>query len=154
MISLRVSRQTQSRRSEAKTDDIIKPMRKLSVLALLAFLITGCNQTSESSNTSSVREFLASSSKPAVLKFYANWCSSCKQYAAAFEEVKLTMGDKVDFFEIDVDESKYKGIVKELKISRIPETAFVNIERNRISKTLGPISVSKLEKLVNELLTQ
>ncbi|MDA0771651.1 MAG: thioredoxin domain-containing protein [Cyanobacteria bacterium] len=131
-------------------------MRKLSVLTLLAFLVTGCNQTSEtsSSNVSAVSEFLASSSKPAVLKFYASWCSSCKQYAPAFEEVKLSMGDKVDFFEIDVDESKYKGMVKELKISRIPETAFVNTERNRISKILGPIRVSQLEKHVTELLIQ
>lgn len=64
------------------------------------------------------------------------------------------MGDKVDFFEIDVDESKYKGMVKELKISRIPETAFVNTERNRISKILGPIRVSQLEKHVTELLIQ
>lgn len=64
------------------------------------------------------------------------------------------MSDKVDFFEIDVDESKYKSIVKELKISRIPETAFVNLSRNRISKVLGPISVKNLEKQIAELITQ
>lgn len=132
-------------------------MRKLLVLAV--FLLTSCNggtgkekQNTESS--SPVRAFLETSSKPAVLKFYADWCSSCKQYAPAYEEVKLTMGNKVDFFEIDVDESKYKGLVRELKISRIPETAFVNLDRNRITKTLGPISVDKLTKQVTELLTQ
>ena len=135
---------------------IIFLMSKPLILLVCFFALLGCNgsQAPSAGGSSAVNDFLSESNKPAVLKFYAEWCSSCKQYAPAFEQVKTTLSDKADFYEIDVDESQYRALVKELKISRIPETVFVSKDRTNLSKRLGPMSVSTLSKLVNSTLTQ
>ncbi len=127
-------------------------MRKLSLVLFAVLLFAGCGQVNSTPTTSTaLKAFLSKSSKPAVIKFYASWCGSCKEYAPAFNEVKLAKSASVDFFEVDVDASQTKALIKELKISRIPETAFVSADRSNVSKRLGPISVKDLTKLVEEL---
>lgn len=131
-------------------------MRKLLALCICFFALLGCNDSQEISTgaSSAVTDLLSESNKPAVLKFYAEWCASCKQYAPAYEQVKATLSNKADFYEIDVDESQYRDLIKELRVARIPETVFVSKDRNSINKVLGPISVSQLSKLVTETVTQ
>lgn len=127
-------------------------MRKLSLVLFTILILAGCDQKASSIPTDeALKTFLAGSSKPAVIKFHASWCASCKQYAPAFNEVKLAKSALVDFFEVDVDSAKTKALVREMKISRIPETAFVSADRSNITKRLGPISVKDLTKLVDEL---
>ena len=128
-------------------------MRKLSLVLFTVLLLTGCNQqqTGSVSEGATLKTFLASSSKPVVLKFYASWCSSCKQYAPAFKEVQESQSEIVDFFEIDVDSDQSKALIKELKISRIPETILITADRATITRKLGALSVNELTSLVEEL---
>ncbi len=135
-------------------------MRKLLLALFTVMVLTGCGPQEVNSSPSAnvptasegaLKSFLGESSKPAVLKFYASWCASCKQYAPVFEQVKKSMSDSVDFYEIDVDAASSKAITRELRIARIPETAFVSADRSTITKKLGPISAADLTKLVEEL---
>ncbi len=115
-------------------------------------MFAGCGQVSSvTTTTDALKTFLSKSSKPAVIKFYATWCGSCKDYAPAFNEVKLAKSGSVDFFEVDVDATQTKALVRELKISRIPETVFVSANRSNVSRKLGAISAKDLTKLVEEL---
>lgn len=135
-------------------------MFKTLLSLLLVFSLVSCNETKTSeanseqaqtslSQESALGQFLASSDKSAVIKFHAEWCSTCKKYKPTFDRVSSEMADQVDFFEIDVDDSKYKELLKQLKISRIPETVFINKERTTVTKKLGSIPRVKLEKLIN-----
>lgn len=128
-------------------------MRKLSLIFFTTLILTSCGQQQANSiqEGTALKTFLASSNKPAIIKFYASWCSSCKQYAPAFNEVKLATSASVDFFEVDVDSAASKDLVKELKVARIPETVFVSKDRAAIARRLGAISVNELSKLVDEL---
>ena len=124
---------------------------------LLVFTLVSCNsdQVSNSgqapatiSAESPLGQFLASSSKPAVIKFHAEWCSTCKKYKPTFEKVATDMANNIDFYEVDVDDAQYKGLLKQLKVSRIPETVFVTMDRTNVTKKLGAIPRVKLEKLI------
>ena len=143
-------------------------MRYLSLLVLVLFSFAACNkdtvsqepnsqteaatQADVSADLTPIEQLLASSDKPAVVKFYAEWCSTCKNYEPRFQEVKAEMGEEVDFISVDVDEKQYKPLLKQLKISRIPETAFISTDRKNITKKLGSISSSKLKKLIKKTL--
>jgi thiol-disulfide isomerase/thioredoxin len=94
---------------------------------------------------------LSESSKPAVVKFYADWCVTCKDYAPAFSAVRQEMSGSVDFLEIDADDNKYKALLKELQISRIPETVLVSRSREQILRKLGPLSREELREAVNQI---
>jgi thiol-disulfide isomerase/thioredoxin len=142
-------------------------MLKVFLSLVLVFSLVSCNENNMAQSTdskvdsasptalskeSSLGQFLASSSKPAVIKFYAEWCSTCKKYDPTYKEIKEKFGAVVDFYEVDVDDNQYKDLINQLKVSRIPETVFVNLERTNVSKVLGSIPRVKLEKLIESQL--
>ena len=47
----------------------------------------------------------AKKSKVAVVDFSATWCGPCKMLAPVLEKVSTALGDRVDFFNVDVDEA-------------------------------------------------
>ena len=126
-----------------------KPLISIITLCII-FLSIACTQ--EVATTPAVKEFLKNSQKPAVLEFYAEWCSSCKSYKPTFEKVRLELQDKADFFSIDVDKAENKKLINELKIAHLPVTALVSIDRERVVKQLGPMSYQSLKSKVENLL--
>ncbi len=127
-------------------------MRKLFLMLFTVLILAGCDQQANSVPAEgAMKDFLGNSKKPAVIKFYASWCGSCKQYEPAFKEVKAAQSTSVNFYEVDVDSPKTKALVREMKISRIPETVFVSADRSNVTKKLGPITAKDLTKLVEEL---
>jgi thioredoxin 1 len=53
-----------------------------------------------------------------VVDFFATWCGPCKMLAPVFESVSNKMGDKAEFFRIDVDKSI--NIAQKYEIAAIP----------------------------------
>lgn len=133
-------------------------MKKLYLLTLLVSvaLLAGCASKSDAGTKvgPELTKFLSKSSKPAVLKFYAEWCSSCKQFKPAYDAVAAKSAASVDFFEIDIDDKSSKALVKELKIARIPETLMVTKDRSTIIRNLGPIPEAKFQDQVKTLALQ
>ena len=144
---------------------IISLMKKTNivVLALVAFLTCSCDETSNGivganpkpslpagyeTHKSALESLLESSSKPAVIKFYAEWCGSCKDYGPSYSAVKSKMSSQVDFFEIDIDKKTNKDLVRELRVARIPETIFVSKNRKNVSRELGALSEEGLKQLI------
>ncbi len=138
-------------------------MRKflyICIFVLSSFTFVSCAQNnqetaSKTSNNQAIgpelTKFLEASSKPAAIKFYAEWCSSCERYAPTFAAVKAELADQADFYEVDIDQSQFKLLTKELKISRIPMTVFVSQDRQNLSKKLGALTKDSLTNKVKHL---
>ena len=47
----------------------------------------------------------AKKSEVAVVDFSATWCGPCQMLAPVLEQVSEKLGDRVDFFNVDVDEA-------------------------------------------------
>jgi len=131
----------------------------LALILLLCIGLTACNKdktdtelSAEQSTSNPLSELLADSDKPAVIKFHAEWCSTCKNYAPRFKAAKEEFSDEVDFYDINVDDSRYKALVKYGKISRIPDTFFVSADRQNVSRKLGSIPKTKLEAIISDLI--
>lgn len=56
-------------------------------------------------NDSEFEQEVINSSKPVVVDFWASWCGPCKMLAPVMEQVEETLGDKVNFVKINVDEN-------------------------------------------------
>lgn len=60
----------------------------------------------------------AKSSAVAVVDFSATWCGPCKMLAPVLEKVSESMGDLVDFYNVDVDDAP--ELASEYKVQSVP----------------------------------
>ncbi len=126
-------------------------MRFISLV--LTFLVSACTQQEVSSATATaLNDFLKGSTKPAIIKFYADWCESCKDYAPIYSKVQATQSKSVDFYSLNIDDKKNQALLKQLKISRIPVTYFISKDRRTVTKKLGPLYESELKAKAQGLL--
>lgn len=133
---------------------LVKRFSKVTAIIAIVFAMSSCLSSCTQKveyDTPILKTFLKDSNKPAVFKFYADWCSSCKDYAPTFEKVAAEYEGSVDFYEIDIDQKQYAELVTEFKIARIPETLFVSLDRNSVKKRLGPISYKSLKDAIENL---
>lgn len=129
----------------------MKLFKQLVLAFVLILGLSACTSSQVSDDAPSLKAFLKNSSKPAVLKFYADWCVTCKAYAPDFARVESELSQDVDFFSINIDNPESKALVKEFKIAHIPVTIFVNKDRTDITKQFAPISYANLKKKVRDL---
>ena len=78
-----------------------------------------------------------SANRPALFEFGAGHCISCEEMAKVIDELKTTIGDKVEFRMIYVD--KEKATVSAIRDHRsIPTQVFVNAEGKEVDRLVGP----------------
>jgi thiol-disulfide isomerase/thioredoxin len=118
----------------------------------LLLVLSGCAQNMPS-EMPALKNFLKDSNKPAVIKFYADWCKTCKSYAPTFEKVAGDLSNTVDFFSVDVDDKASKALVKEFKIAQIPVTLIASGDRIKVLKQYGPLSYNKLTSKIDEVVS-
>ena len=138
----------------------------LLIFSFSIFTLSGCSSLeSKSSETGNIKideqhsksklqEFLNSqgSKKVAVIKFYADWCGTCRDYQPQYAAAKESLKDaNVDFYEVNVDQKEYSALIKELKIGLIPTTYFVSQNRKSIENRVGYISSGQLAEKVQSL---
>jgi thiol-disulfide isomerase/thioredoxin len=64
------------------------------------------------------------SDKPAVVLFYANWCTFCKKFMPQYKLLSEVYGKDYNFVMVDIDNPQYQGIIKDYAITGFP-TLFI-----------------------------
>lgn len=84
--------------------------------------------------------------KVTVIDFNATWCGPCRQFAPIFHSVAEKMGDKVDFYSVDVD--KYPELAQYYRVQAIPTIVVLRPEGTTDFRT-GLIDAAQLETLIS-----
>jgi thioredoxin 1 len=63
---------------------------------------------------------------PAIIDFYADWCSPCKMVAPILEELQAEYGDKLTIFKVNTEEQQELSSI--FGIQSIPSILFVPVE--------------------------
>ncbi|MES2773315.1 MAG: thioredoxin [Bacteroidota bacterium] len=82
-----------------------------------------------------------------VVDFSAEWCGPCKQLHPILESLAKQMEGKVNFANVDVDESP--NIATELAISSIPLLVFYK-DGKIVDKTVGLLPEADIKAKINE----
>ena len=53
-----------------------------------------------------------------IVDFYATWCMPCRMFADILEDINEEIGDKINIFKVDVDESE--NLARKFGIMSIP----------------------------------
>jgi len=63
---------------------------------------------------------------PALVDFYADWCSPCKMIAPILEELQATYGEKLIIYKVNTEEEK--ELAGLFGIQSIPSLLFIPLE--------------------------
>lgn len=81
-----------------------------------------------------------------ILKFYANWCGPCKNFAPIFEKV-LSDYPEINYSDIDIDENQV--LPQKYMIKTIPSMVFIK-EGTVVMSNTGSTTESNLRNLVEK----
>lgn len=87
-------------------------------------------------------------SRPVLLDFFADWCGPCRRQGPILEDLKKTMGDKVEIKKIDVDE--HMEMANKYGIRVVP-TLIIEKDGKVIRSLEGVTSAETLESLLKPL---
>ena len=94
------------------------------------------------------KEYIASTSTPIIIDFWAEWCSPCKQIAPILEELDSEYKESIQISKIDIDHNN--GTTVQYDVRSIPTLLFFKNGEN-LGRTVGAISkqliIDKLEHL-------
>jgi len=83
-------------------------------------------------NDTNFSELVVKASNPVVVDFWAPWCGPCKMLGPVLAEVEKELGEKVDFFKINVDDNPVSS--ETYKVSSIP--TIIIFKNGEVSNTL------------------
>ena len=87
-------------------------------------------------------------SRPVLLDFFADWCGPCRRQGPILEDLKRTMGDKVEIRKIDVDE--HMEMANKYGIRVVP-TLIIEKDGKVIRSLEGVTSAETLESMLSRL---
>ncbi|HUU75850.1 MAG TPA: thioredoxin family protein [Methanoregulaceae archaeon] len=86
--------------------------------------------------------------KPILIDFHADWCGPCRRQGPILEDLKNTMGDKVEIKKIDVDQNM--ELANKYGIRVVP-TLIIEKDGKIIRTLEGVTSAESLESMLSPL---
>lgn len=90
-------------------------------------------------------------SKPTLVDFFATWCGPCRMQAPILEEVKKTLGDKVNIIKIDIGQNQ--PVAQRYNVQSIP-TLIVFKGGEALWRAVGVQQANILEAKLREHITE
>ena len=82
-----------------------------------------------------------------VVDFFANWCGPCRMMAPILEDVQKEMGDRVQIYKVDVDDSE--NLSRQFGIMSIPTIIFFK-DGELVNKHIGLWMKDSMIEEINE----
>lgn len=139
-----------------------KQVRNFVVVAIAAILsvtiILGLQTRSPAASLSEMAEeavplkVALANSKPTLIEFYANWCTSCQAMAGDIQQLKSQYASKVNFVMLNVDNSKWLPEMLNYRVDGIPHFEFLAADSLEKGAAIGEmprlILAENLEALI------
>jgi len=87
--------------------------------------------------------------RPAIVDFYADWCSPCKMIEPLLELLSTEYEGKIDFYKVDIEDNSKLSML--LGIRSIPTLLFVPMAGEPVVIT-GAVPMNMLKDAINKIL--
>ncbi len=83
--------------------------------------------------------------KNVLVKFFANWCGPCRQFAPVLEKFAAAHPE-IDVYEMDIDSPENLELISELGVTTVPTVIHLR-NGEMVSRVSGFLNLHDLEKL-------
>ncbi|HOB26627.1 MAG TPA: thioredoxin [Bacteroidales bacterium] len=91
------------------------------------------------------KEWKYKGDKPAIIDFYADWCSPCKMLAPILEEIDAEYNDKIQIYKINTEEEQELSYA--FGIQSIPSILFIPLD-DQPRMAVGALPKNNLEEII------
>jgi len=95
------------------------------------------------------KEWKYKGDKPAIIDFYADWCSPCKMLAPILEEIDAEYNGKIQIYKINTEEEQELSYA--FGIQSIPSILFIPLDEQPRMAT-GALPKNNLEEIIKDVL--
>ena len=86
---------------------------------------------------------------PVILKFSASWCNPCKALIPTLEKLAIEYNDKINIYEIDVDEETELSTM--FNIRSVPSMLFIPMT-GEPQMSSGVLPIAKIKETIENVL--
>ena len=95
------------------------------------------------------KEWKYKGDKPAIIDFYADWCSPCKMLAPILEEIDKEYNGKIQIYKINTEEEQELSYA--FGIQCIPSILFIPLD-DQPRMAVGALPKNNLEEIIKDVL--
>ncbi|MBW4653277.1 MAG: thioredoxin family protein [Kaiparowitsia implicata GSE-PSE-MK54-09C] len=90
-------------------------------------------------------------SKPMLMEFYANWCTSCRAMAGDMLTLKQEYGDRINFVMLNVDNNKWLPELLNYRVDGIPHFVFIDGDGDALGTIIGEVPATVMASNLDAL---
>ncbi len=150
--------------SELASSSMAKKVRNLVVVAIASLLsialILGIQTASPAASLTEMAEqsipleAAMANSKPTLIEFYANWCTSCQAMASDIQVLKDSYAGRVNFVMLNVDNTKWLPEMLNYRVDGIPHFEFLAADSTEKGAAVGELPRAILAENLEALIAR
>ena len=89
-------------------------------------LLSGYASLKQAANNSVPYSVAVADSRPAVVEFYAEWCSVCRSMVPTVDRLRDQYGERINFVMLDIDDPRWSQQLQDYRVMGVPHFAMVS----------------------------
>lgn len=78
-------------------------------------------------------------SKPTLIEFYADWCTTCQSFAPTLQAVHERLGDNVNFVMLDIDDPQWREPIQQFQATGVPHLTLLDSDHSLVETWIGQV---------------
>ncbi len=121
------------------------------VSAQSAISITGLATLKQMAAHSMPYSTALANSKPTLIEFYANWCTTCQSMAPSLEQLYQDYGNTVNFVMINIDDPQWREPIQQYHVTGVPQITLLDSNHHVTWTQVGKIPAQFLHQALEKL---
>ncbi len=99
-------------------------------------------------------ESALTSPKPALIEFYANWCTTCQALAPTLQVLHEQYQDEVNFVMLNIDDPRWSAQVNQFQVTGVPQLTLLRANHTVAKTLIGTVPKQVLATQLQTLVVQ
>ncbi len=121
------------------------------VAAISSSTVTGLATMRHLATESTPYSVALSNSKPTLVEFYADWCTTCQSMAPILQNLHQQYESDIDLVMLNIDDPQWAKQIEQYQVQGIPHFTFLNQQQQSVKTLVGRVPETILSQILAQL---